>query len=153
MHPHRHRNSYDLACFCVSFLFQISKETTVENVVFHSGASSAVQVSSSPCGTAHVMYLSKTAPSTLWKDNPSTWGAHKAQISPVAVALSGRSVFHVGGGRGCIAQLVCSRMASSLSCLNHMEVDFEHPTWVDAMRDAVSESSLEHLVIKQKLVR
>lgn len=131
---------------------QVSKKTTVESVFFHAGESSDTYFASSPRGAAHVLYLTQAALSSFWKDSPYTWDAPKAQIGPVAVAIGGRSVLHVGSSRGCHAPLVCSRMEGTLSNLRHTEVAFENPQWVAAMDNVVTESSPEHLVMKRTLV-
>lgn len=135
-------------CFSAA---QVSQKTTIGSVSFHKGASSAAKFASSRHGAAHVLYVSQAALASFWKDSPCTWDAPKAHIAPVAVAIGGRSVLRVGSSRGCLASLVCSRMAASLANL-HAEVDVEHPQWVAAMENVVSESLPEHLVTQRTLV-
>ncbi|KAK1867239.1 hypothetical protein I4F81_009746 [Pyropia yezoensis] len=46
-------------------LYRVSRKTTLEKVLFHSGASSAAYFASSPHGVAHVLYLSVNAMKTF----------------------------------------------------------------------------------------
>ncbi|KAK1862658.1 hypothetical protein I4F81_005226 [Pyropia yezoensis] len=132
-------------------LFKISGKTHVKQVVFHATSSSAVYLSSSPEGVAHIMTLPRDALSNFWKESPYTWGNPKGVDPRVYVALGGASVPHRVESRGCTPPMVCSLMSADLSGFSHGTVDFEDPNWVAAMQQVEQDESPERAVYKSTL--
>lgn len=114
------------------FVFQITRKKTVEEVVIH-GEELDPSLKTSEAGGAHVVSLNAPDAASFFRDSPYAWGDKKG-CSKTTILVSGRWRSYDVNTRACVPPMVFSRMPADVANKSHLEVDFESPSWLSAMK-------------------
>lgn len=133
-----------------SLLEHITQRKAVEEVIFH-GDDLEPYLKTSHAGIAHVFDLNAADATTFYRDSPYSWGDLKGSAKST-VCISGRWRRYEGSSRSCTPPMVCSRMSSDIASAQHTHVNFDDPTWVNAMQLCEQEGDAERQVYLTTLV-